>query len=195
MTKHEFLTELSNQLQNIPDSKKAIAYYSEMIDDRMEEGMSEEDAVRSLDSIKSIRDRIISETPLPAFIEAHTSKPLSTVTIILLIFGFPLWFPLLITFGVLLLSAYIVVASLLFSIYAIVFSFAIGGVVEIVTSIFLLGTNVPSSIFNLGLGLIMIALSILLFHPANIASRSLLNVTKWSITKIKSLFIQKGGAS
>ena len=47
MTKEQFLNELQNRLSFLPSSEVApfISYYREMIEDRMEEGMSEEAAV------------------------------------------------------------------------------------------------------------------------------------------------------
>lgn len=47
MTKEEFLTKLSNGLSGYPakDREEYLLFYGEMIDDRMEEGLTEEDAV------------------------------------------------------------------------------------------------------------------------------------------------------
>ena len=50
MNKYEFLGRLSERLSNLTaeDRKKATDFYAEMIDDRIEEGMSEEEAVQSI---------------------------------------------------------------------------------------------------------------------------------------------------
>ena len=47
MTKKEFLSSLRSKLQGLPpsDIDERISFYSEMIDDRMDEGKSEEEAV------------------------------------------------------------------------------------------------------------------------------------------------------
>ena len=47
MNKQEFLSALQNALAGLPkkDRQKTLAFYSEMIDDRMEDGMTEEEAV------------------------------------------------------------------------------------------------------------------------------------------------------
>ena len=47
MSKTEFLTELKKALEGLPeeDIEKSLEYYSEMIDDRIEDGLSEEEAV------------------------------------------------------------------------------------------------------------------------------------------------------
>ena len=50
MNKSEFLQQLKKELAGIPkeDREERLNFYSEMIDDRMEEGLSEEDAVRAV---------------------------------------------------------------------------------------------------------------------------------------------------
>ena len=47
MTKEGFLAQLRQQLWALPeaDRQNSLDYYAEMIDDRMEEGLSEEEAV------------------------------------------------------------------------------------------------------------------------------------------------------
>ena len=47
MTKNEFLSSLRSKLQGLPpaDIDERIGFYSEMIDDRMDEGKSEEEAI------------------------------------------------------------------------------------------------------------------------------------------------------
>ena len=50
MNKFEFLSQLSERLKDLPpqDRRRVTDYYSEMIDDRTEEGLSEEEAVQSI---------------------------------------------------------------------------------------------------------------------------------------------------
>lgn len=56
MTKSEFILSLSEALALIPRSERVrvLEYYEEMIDDRIESGMSEEEAVAALGSIDEI---------------------------------------------------------------------------------------------------------------------------------------------
>ena len=59
MTKSDFLDLLREKISRLPEweAAKTVVYYSEMIDDRIEDGMSEEEAVAALGSI----DGIVSE--------------------------------------------------------------------------------------------------------------------------------------
>ena len=61
MTRKEFLTELDRRLSPLPrhEAEEHINYYAEMLADRMEEGMTEEEAVRSMESIDTIASRIL----------------------------------------------------------------------------------------------------------------------------------------
>ena len=49
MNKQEFLVQLRNALSGLPkdDIEERIEFYSEMIEDRIEEGLSEEEAIAS----------------------------------------------------------------------------------------------------------------------------------------------------
>ena len=61
MTRVEFLTELDRRLSSLTKEQadEYLAYYAEMMADRMEDGMSEEEAVASLESPSVIASRIL----------------------------------------------------------------------------------------------------------------------------------------
>ena len=63
MTKKEFITELRKKLSKLPSREAAerLTFYSEMIDDRIEDGVSEEVAVASVGTPRDITAQIISE--------------------------------------------------------------------------------------------------------------------------------------
>ena len=56
MTKLEFLYQLEKHLKKLTneEKKQTISYYSEMIDDMVESGLSEEEAINKLDNPKDI---------------------------------------------------------------------------------------------------------------------------------------------
>ena len=63
MTRELFLKDLNNALSGLADEEveSILAYYSEMIDDRMEAGMTEEDAVNAMEPVETIAARVLSE--------------------------------------------------------------------------------------------------------------------------------------
>ena len=56
MNKEQFLSELSRRLDGLNgnDLYRTLEYYAEMIDDRMEEGISEEAAVAALGDLENV---------------------------------------------------------------------------------------------------------------------------------------------
>ena len=65
MKKQEFLAELWKQLSDAPkeDVERSLDYYTEMIEDRIEAGMSEEEAVADIGSPKDAAKQIMDELP------------------------------------------------------------------------------------------------------------------------------------
>ena len=70
MTKQEFLTALSDALRGLPQSDidERVAFYAEMIDDRMEEGLSEQEAVAAVGSVPDIVLQVVDEYPLQEYL-------------------------------------------------------------------------------------------------------------------------------
>ena len=65
MDKQEFLLRLRKELSGLPreDLEERLTFYSEMIDDRMEEGVSEEEAVAAAGSVDEILWQTVEEVP------------------------------------------------------------------------------------------------------------------------------------
>ena len=63
MTRAQFLNELYRRLGSMSkeQAEQHLTYYAEMLMDRMEEGMSEEEAVASLEDVDTIAGRILQE--------------------------------------------------------------------------------------------------------------------------------------
>lgn len=106
MNKKEFLRRLSRSLP-LSERKERVTFYSEMIDDRMEEGLSEEEAVAAIGLVE----------PLPE----DTKPPRKTMppwVIVLLVLGSPVWFSLLIALGAVVLSVFIVLWAVMIALWA-----------------------------------------------------------------------------
>ena len=101
MKKNEFLTELKDRLAGLDQTEVAerLAFYDEIIEDYVEDGVPEEEAVAKLGTIDEIVAQIMSEIPLAKLV-VKKMKPQKTVNggkIALVILTFPLWFPLVVT--------------------------------------------------------------------------------------------------
>ena len=65
MNKTEFIFELGKRLEGLPkeDIIEKLSFYSEMIDDRIEDGASEEEAIAGLGSPEKVAEEIIADYP------------------------------------------------------------------------------------------------------------------------------------
>ena len=118
MNKSEFLNSLSEGLKGLPQNEIAerLTFYGEMIDDMVEEGKTEQEAILELESPESIAAAIISETPITKIVKARVkqNRGLKAWEIVLIVLGFPVWLPILISSLVVILSFYIVVWCIIF---------------------------------------------------------------------------------
>lgn len=199
MNKQQFLAAIRGQLHSLPqnDIDKSLDYYSEMIDDRMEDGLSEEEAVHAMGNVDEIAAQILMETPLPKLVKARLkpSRSLKGWEIILLILGSPVWFPLLLTAGAVFLTLYLVLWSLILVLYAVELSFAAGAVSGIAGFFMLLYAGDPiQGVLFLGAGLVCAGLTLLLFFAFNRLTRSIISLSKRFVFWVKARFIGKGDA-
>lgn len=122
MNKRQFISGLRKKLSRLPrkEAEERLNFYSEMIDDRIEEGLSEEEAVRAVGSVENIAKQI------PGAEGADSMKrELSGWDIALLIIGAPLWAPLLIAALAIYFSLYAILWSLVAVLWAVELPFLI----------------------------------------------------------------------
>ena len=121
MKKQEFLRELKKRLSRLPrkDVEERINFYNEVIDDRMEEGLSEDEAVSAVGSIDKIAEQIISDRVEDKVCEGKAAKRKPKVwALVLLIAGAPIWLPIL-------LAVFVVIWSVVITLWAIELPFFI----------------------------------------------------------------------
>lgn len=197
MTKSEFLLTLRDNLFGLPeeDIEKSIEYYSEIIDDRIEDGLSENEAVEAVGSVKEIASQILMETPLPKLIKTKVKpkRNLKVWEIVLLILGSPVWLSLLLTAVVIVLSIYITLWAVIISFYAAVLSLAVGGVAAVVNfAVHIIFGNPAQGTLYLGGGLFLLGLSILSFFGCNQITKGAVILGKKILIPIKALIAGKG---
>lgn len=199
MRKHEFIAELRDRLYGLPenDIEQSVAYYSELIEDRMEEGISEEEAVASIGSPAQIATQILMDTPLPKLVKAKT-KPrhaLRVWEIVLLILGAPLWLPLLLAAVLVIFAVYLALWAVIVSFYAVDLALAVTGLAGIFSFVVLLSNHfVASGMFTLGIGLVSVGLTILFFFACNVVAKWILICSKKILLWIKSCLLKKEDA-
>lgn len=194
MTKQEFVANLRAKLGGLPtqDVEDRISFYCEMIDDRIEEGLSEEEAVSAIGSVDEIVSQIISDIPL-AKIAREKIKPkrrLWAWEIVLLVLGAPIWLSLLIAAIAVILSLYAALWSVIISLWSVfgaLCGVAIGGAVSGAVSAVL--GNTVTGIALLGCALLCAGLSVFAFFGCKAATKGTLWLTKKMAWGIKKCFI------
>lgn len=163
MNRQDFLTRLAAALASLPDGEvhKILVYYDEMISDRMEDGMTEREAVESFGSVSALAQRILAETPLAQRVAAKAQTKNRGVLILLLAVTLPVWLPLLLAVGGALLGVLGTLFGLSVALVAIFVSFAVASVTCLITGIVRFATlGVASGLFAIGAGLILAALTV-----------------------------------
>ena len=183
MRKKEFLSALRRKLKGLPkrEIEERISFYGEMIDDRVEEGYSEEEAVAKIGNVDKISRQISKESRVSKL--KRKRKPWE---IALFWIGSPLW----ISLGA---AAFAVAISLYASLWAIVISLwavfvarvasAIGGAV--ISLPFAISGNTATGIAILGAALVCGGVAILGFYGCRAATKG-----AWWLTR-KSFGIKK----
>lgn len=185
MNKNEYLTKLTSLLQGIDKKErdKAISFYSEMIDDFIEDGLTEFEAIEKVGKPGDIAEQIITE---------DLNRPEKTMTKgkkiwmrVLLILGSPLWVMLLLAAGMLLLAGCLLLFTGLVVIWLIPICVGIAGVsclilatVSVLGSFVIMVQNLPLGIIQLGVGLFATGGFALLFIATAKLGRFFTAVTK-----------------
>ncbi len=196
MNKTVFTLELYEKLPNIPSEEidERLAFYIEIIDDRIEDGLSEEEAVSSVGSIDDIAQQILADVPLSAIVKKSikSKRRLKVGEIILLILGSPIWVSLGFAAFAVLFSLYISLWAVIISLWAVFVSLIacfIGGVLACI--IFGVGGNGASGVAMLAAGIVCAGLSIFMFYGCKAATKGILIFTKKMVIRTKNCFIKK----
>ena len=194
MNKQEFIENLRARLSALPEDEleDRLNFYREMIDDRVEDGLSEEEAVSEIGTVEEISKRIISEqgsaiihSKAAEIKEDAEGEKEKTASKVLFWLGAPLWavlgiiaLPIVL---VLFVSLWAAVASL-WAVFGALAAAAPGCVVMAVINLF---TGGQSTAVMLALGLVSAGVAIFGFYGCLAATRGSAFLTKSSIQYLK----------
>ena len=194
MKKSEFLNALEKKLSGLPkdDIEERLEFYSESIDDRIEEGKTEEEAINDIGSVDEIANNIIKETPLTKIVKEKVGpkRKISGLEVFLLILGFPLWFPLLLVCGILMLVGYMLVWILVIVTYAVEIAVIGYASVGFYATMATLGSG-----FNLrylAIGIMGLGFALLFIFACVLATKISFRLTKRILLGIKKRLIGGG---
>lgn len=196
MTKSMFLAELSDRLTSLPrnEIEKSIAYYSEIIDDRIEEGTDEESAVNALETPAVIAGRILQETPMSVLVKERLrpQKRVGAWSVVLIVLGIPVWFPLLMAVFAVLLSIYVVAWSAVLVVSSVMFALGVSAAAALAATPFLFFRGVHMGLAALGAAFFCAGACIFAFITLRAVIRSVIRATAYIGRKIKAKLIRGG---
>ena len=195
MSKQEFLMRLRSGLSALPQNEtdERLTFYSEMIDDRIEEGIPESEAVALAGDVDAIISHIISETmPKKEKEKIVQKKKIKAWEIVLIVLGFPIWFSLLAAAFAVIISIYISLWAVIISFWAVFASFVGCSFAGIAAGIaFMFVTNPITGVAMIGVGIASAGLSIFAFFGCHLATKGTITITKITAIGIKKAFAKR----
>lgn len=196
MNKQAFLAQLRKGLSGLPkeDIEERVTFYSDMIDDRVEDGLSEAAAIVELGSVDAITEQIIADTPLAKLVKEKITpkKRLAVWEIILLVLGSPIWLSLLIVALAVIFVIYVLIWTVvvcLWAVFAALVASLLAGIAGGI--VFIIRGDVASGIALICAGLVCAGLSVFMFVGCKAATKLCVKLTKKIALWIKSCFMKK----
>jgi uncharacterized membrane protein len=194
MNRERFLASLRSALAGLPegDIDGTLEYYAELIDDRAEEGVPEEEAVSALGSPEDVAREILLDLPMTKLVKAKMKpkRSLRGWEIALIIIGFPLWLPLLLASGAVILAVYVSLWSIVAALFAVTLALAAGALAAAAGGFWLL-RGLGGVLLGVGAGLTCAGLAILFCLLSILAAKGMVGLGKAIWRGIKACFVGK----
>ena len=183
MTKLKFLLSLHDRLSHLPQDEveERLSFYSEMIEDRMEDGLSEEEAVAAVGTVEEIAAQIEAElSPArPATVITEPKRGLKAWEIVLLVLGAPIWLSLLIAAVAVVFSLYVALWSVIIAFWAVFVSLAACALAGVLAGGgFALGGYGAQGAALVGAGFVCAGLAVLFFFGIEAATKGTVLLTQ-----------------
>ena len=200
MSRDAFIGELRHRMAGLPQEivDRTVEYYSELVADSVEDGLSEEEAVSRLGSIDEIVANVVKDTPLTQIVQTRVqekkAKGVSAWVIVLLVLGAPVWLPLLIAGLVVILALFIALWAVVIALWAAVAAVILTGIAAMAGGVIeLVRVHLAQGLVLLGGGLMCLGLCALLYLLRKLITVGPVKLCKWIWTGIKSLFVGRKG--
>lgn len=198
MNKLEFLKKLEKELSGLPKTERDehINFYNEMIDDRIEDGLSEEDAIAQIGTV----DKVLSQIITDKYYSDTMSKPqkekkdsaFPVWAIVLLAVGSPLWISIAAALFATIVSVYVSIWSVVISLWATFGAFAVSGPACVIGGIlYAVFENVTAGLVLVSAGLVLSGLAILMFFASHYTTKGCAALTVLVFKGIINCFRRK----
>lgn len=198
MNKGTYADRLEALLVCLPKDKRAeaVSFYEEAIDDRIEDGMSEEDAVAAMGPVESVAEMILEELPIVPRAVAKTKRKSPVLLWVLAIAGSPLWVPLALAFFVVIAVVYVTIWVIAACIWLVAAVFVLALPLGLYLAWCGLMTGLLAfALAQAGMGLVLCGIGLFVFSLAFSTSRGLALLSlKW-VRKAMSPFRRYDGVA
>lgn len=196
MNKQEFLNRLREGLCGFPreDIEERLTFYGEMIADRMEDGLSEEEAVAAIGTVEKIVEQIVADVPLAQLAKEklRSKRRLKAWEIVLLVLGSPIWASLLIAALAVILSLYVSAWAVIVSLWAAFVSVAACALAGVPMGVVLICEgNIPGGVALFGATLVCVGVAIAWFFSCRAITNGLCRLTKTAVLQVKTRLVKK----
>ncbi|MFR7798818.1 MAG: DUF1700 domain-containing protein [Collinsella sp.] len=176
MTRDEFLGRLGELLACLPAEQveETKAFYAEAIADRMEDGMSEEEAVAAMGTPGEVAEATLDDLPAVPRAIARTRRRSTALLWVLTIVGSPVWVPLLAAFAAVAVTVYICIWVLALCVWIV--AAALGGVGVVGLLLAVSGVTIghfPYALASAGVGLGLVGVALFVGAGAWAASKQI----------------------
>ncbi len=202
MNKEEFLNALRARLDYLPreDVERALAFYAEGIDDRVEDGMSESEAVAAMGDIDAVVHAIEAEMPLSTIVRQRVKSSRerseqsggghSAWWIVLAVLGSPVWLTFLCLLGGLVVTVYAVVWVLVVSLFAVLLALGLSSLFMLIYAVSrLIAAGLAAALICFGIALATAGAAAALLWPCVLLTRLLVKLPQRCWRWVKGLFI------
>ena len=182
MNKQEFLKRLGRKLAGLRKAERdeRLGFYAELIDDLIEEGLTEAEAVAKIGSPDAIATQILEDLP-----KQERKRRLSVTEIVLLSVGSPIWVSLLVAAFSVVFALFVSLWAVLISVWAVFVALAASGLGGVLGGVLLacIGHGF-SGIALMGAGFFCAGLSIFAFVGCIAATKATVFLTVKSFSAI-----------
>ncbi|WP_455438458.1 DUF1700 domain-containing protein [Streptococcus salivarius] len=190
MTRTEYIAKLTKYLRKLPqkDYEEALEYFMEYFEEAGPE--NEAQVIAELGTPKEAAHEVISRLLDEKIIEDESSLRNKTTILwiaILAILASPVALPILLFFLAMLLTLLLIIFAVIVTALALTFALLISGVYTFFTSFSFLNVSLASTLFGVGLGLLLFGGALLLlwgsFEICKLIVKLITLLIKWLIKK------------
>lgn len=196
MNKQEFLAALREGFAGLPQDEieERLNFYGEMLEDQMEEGLSEEEAVLAIGPAEEIVRQVLADIPLGKVVKERLrpKRRLNAWEIVLLALGAPLWLSLGLAAAAVILAVYAALWAVLAALWVVFGAAAACAAASVPACIVMAARGRAAAGFAaLSIGIVCAGLCIFLFFGCQNASKGILALTKRISLWVKRRLIRK----